>query len=422
MAKKMTMHVITGTHWDREWRHTAEQSKLRLMDLIDSILDILDKDPEYNSFILDGGTIVLEDYFTVRPEMKEKVKSLIEAKKLFIVSWYTLPETYTVAPESLIRNLQMGTEMAKKYGGAMRAGYTATGYGQTSQLPQIYEGFGIKTAMFYRGTNKYELPPLFKWESKDGTQIFVHKTCDEVTRTNWYFYVYDLIALGKGTKDLSFNYDKNNVPVHLCDNVLYEKAVKQTVDTPKFDNSEEGLKKALKNITDQAMQYKIGDHLLALNMEDNAEPHPLHTQMVNAMNSVSDDIEITTIEKDEDRYNIAIDNINKFNLNDRINIILGDALETEIYDQYDLIFIDASKGNNINFFNKYSKNLKSYGIIITDNLLFHGLVRDENLIQTKNQRGIVRKIKQFIEFLDNNFEFETEFLDVGDGIAISRRK
>ena len=116
MAKKMTMHVITGTHWDREWRHTAEQSKLRLMDLIDSILDILDKDPEYNSFILDGGTIVLEDYFTVRPEMKEKVKSLIEAKKLFIVSWYTLPETYTVAPESLIRNLQMGTEMAKEYG------------------------------------------------------------------------------------------------------------------------------------------------------------------------------------------------------------------------------------------------------------------------------------------------------------------
>jgi len=300
MAKKMTMHVITGTHWDREWRHTAEQSKLRLMDLIDSILDILDKDPEYNSFILDGGTIVLEDYFTVRPEMKEKVKSLIEAKKLFIVSWYTLPETYTVAPEALIRNLQMGTEMAKEYGGAMRAGYTATGYGQTSQLPQIYEGFGIKTAMFYRGTNKYELPPLFKWEAKDGTQIFVHKTCDEVTRTNWYFYVYDLIALGKGTKDLSFNYDKENVPVHLCDNVLYEKAVKQTVDTPKFDNSEEGLKKALKNITDQAMQYKIGDHLLALNMEDNAEPHPLHTQMVNAMNGVSDDIEI--IQDDMDSY------------------------------------------------------------------------------------------------------------------------
>lgn len=300
MAKKMTMHVITGTHWDREWRHTAEQSKFRLADLVDSILDILEKDPEYNSFILDGGTIVLEDYFTVRPEMKEKVKSFIKAKRLFIVNWYTLPETYTVAPEALIRNLQVGTKMAKEFGGAMRAGYTATGYGQTSQLPQIYENFAIKTAMFYRGTNKYELPPLFKWEAKDGTQILVHKTFDEVTRTNWYFYVYDLIALGKGTKDLSFTYDRKNVPVHLCDDVLYEKAPKQTIDTPDFDSSREGLTKALKNITDQAMQYKIGSHLLALNIEDNAEPHPMHTEMVKAMNSVSDDIEI--IQDDMDTY------------------------------------------------------------------------------------------------------------------------
>ena len=309
MAKELTMHVITGTHWDREWRHTAEQSKLRLMDLVDSILDILDKDPEYNSFILDGGTIVLEDYFTIRPEKKDKIKALIEAKKLFIVNWYTLPETYTVAPEALIRNLQVGTKMAKEFGGAMRAGYTATGYGQTSQLPQIYEGFGIKTAMFYRGTNKYELPPLFKWEAKDGTGIFVHKTFDEVTRTNWYFYVYDLIALGKGTKDLSFTYKKENAPVHLCDSVLYEKAVKQTIDTPTFDNSEEGLKKALENIKNQVLQYKIGNHLLALNMEDNAEPHPMHTEMVRAMDKVSDDIHI--IQDNMDSYMDTIIEENK---------------------------------------------------------------------------------------------------------------
>ena len=137
---------------------------------------------------------------------------------------------------------------------------------------------------------------------------------------------------------------------------------------------------------------------------------------------VNDDIRITTIEKDVKRYNIALDNINKFNLNNKINIILGDALETEIDGMYDFIFIDASKGNNINFFNKYKKNLDGCGIIITDNLLFHGLVRDESLVKTRNQRGIVRKIKQFVEFLDNNNEFETEYLDIGDGIAISRRK
>ena len=137
---------------------------------------------------------------------------------------------------------------------------------------------------------------------------------------------------------------------------------------------------------------------------------------------VDSDIKITTIEKDVKRYNVAVNNIKKFNLEDRINIILGDALDVQIDGKYDLIFIDASKGNNINFFNKYSVNLKDYGIIVTDNLLFHGLVRDESLVKTKNQRGIVRKIKQFIEFLDNNSSFETKYLDVGDGIAISRRK
>lgn len=137
---------------------------------------------------------------------------------------------------------------------------------------------------------------------------------------------------------------------------------------------------------------------------------------------VSDDIKITTIEKDEKRYNIAVENINKFDLQDRINIILGDALDSKIDGKFDLIFIDASKGNNINFFNKYKTNLKYNGIIITDNLLFHGLVKDESLAKTRNQRGIVRKIKQFVEFLDTNEEFETEYLDIGDGIAISRRK
>lgn len=137
---------------------------------------------------------------------------------------------------------------------------------------------------------------------------------------------------------------------------------------------------------------------------------------------VNDDITVTTIEKDEVRYNEAVKNIHKFNLDERINIILDDALNTVIDDKFDLIFIDASKGNNINFFKKYSSNLTSYGIIITDNLFFHGLVNDESLIKTKNQRGIVRKIKEFITFLNENNDFITEYISVGDGIAISKRK
>lgn len=136
---------------------------------------------------------------------------------------------------------------------------------------------------------------------------------------------------------------------------------------------------------------------------------------------VSDDINITTIEKDKDRYDIAVNNIEKFNLEDRINIILGDAVDTKIDNKYDLVFIDAAKEKNIFFFEKYKHNLSDCGIIITDNLFFHGLVNDESLIKTKNQRGIVNKIKNFISFLDNNTEFKTEYISVGDGISISEK-
>jgi len=137
---------------------------------------------------------------------------------------------------------------------------------------------------------------------------------------------------------------------------------------------------------------------------------------------VNSNIKIVTIEKDVDRYNIARGNIEKFNLERQIDIILGDARDTLIEGEFDLIFIDASKGNNINFFKKYSANLSKYGIIITDNLFFHGLVKNEELIKTKNQRGIVRKIKEFISFLDNNSLFVTEYISVGDGLSISIKK
>ncbi len=136
---------------------------------------------------------------------------------------------------------------------------------------------------------------------------------------------------------------------------------------------------------------------------------------------VDDNIKVTTIEKDEKRYKEAVKNIQKLNLQNRINLIFEDALTTKITDAYDLIFIDASKGHNIDFFQKYKENLKENGVIITDNLSFHGLVEDETLAVTKNQRSIVKKIKNFINFLDNNKEFKTIYINVGDRISISKR-
>ena len=140
------------------------------------------------------------------------------------------------------------------------------------------------------------------------------------------------------------------------------------------------------------------------------------------MASVDNDIKITSIERDKVRYDIAIKNIEEANLSNRINAIYADALDIEIKENYDLIFIDAAKSKSIEFFNKYKNLLKPNGSIVTDNLDFHGLREKKNEIKNRNTRQLMNKIDKYIEFLNENKEFKTSFLKVGDGISISKIK
>jgi len=133
-------------------------------------------------------------------------------------------------------------------------------------------------------------------------------------------------------------------------------------------------------------------------------------------------VKITTIERDHERYLEALKNIKKFNLESRITLIYNDAELVEFDNEFELIFIDAAKGKNKTFFEKFSKNLSENGYIVTDNINFHGYVnKDESEIKTRNLRGLVRKIKEYIEFLKGNNEYKTEFYDLGDGIAVSQK-
>lgn len=134
-------------------------------------------------------------------------------------------------------------------------------------------------------------------------------------------------------------------------------------------------------------------------------------------------VKITTIERDHERYLEAVKNVKKLGLEDRITLIFNDALETTIEGKFDLIFIDAAKGQNIRFFEKFEPNLTDHGVIITDNIDFHGLVqKDVESIQSRNLRGLIRKIREYIDYLKNNPKYDVEFLKVGDGIAVARKK
>ena len=134
-------------------------------------------------------------------------------------------------------------------------------------------------------------------------------------------------------------------------------------------------------------------------------------------------VKITTIERDRERYLEAVKNVKKMGLEDRITLIFNDALETSVEGKFDLIFIDAAKGQNIRFFEKFEPNLTDHGVIITDNIDFHGLVqKDVESIQSRNLRGLIRKIREYIDYLKNNPKYDVEFLKVGDGIAVARKK
>ena len=136
---------------------------------------------------------------------------------------------------------------------------------------------------------------------------------------------------------------------------------------------------------------------------------------------VKDDVEVVTIERDKERYNEAVNNINSMNLDSRITIYNEDALLFETCDRFDLIFIDAAKSQYIKFFEKNKNNLNDNGVIISDNLSFHGMVEHPELTHNRNTKQLVGKIRKYVDFLKNNEEFQTTFYDIGDGISVSKK-
>lgn len=130
---------------------------------------------------------------------------------------------------------------------------------------------------------------------------------------------------------------------------------------------------------------------------------------------------VTTIERDEERYKIAVENINKSNYKNQINIILSDALDVNLTEKYDLIFIDAAKGKNKEFIDKFKKNLKTNGFIIIDNMDFHGLVGKSSEIKKRRLRSLIRKIESFIEYMEDQTEFKVSKINVGDGLYLLER-
>lgn len=185
--KKTQCHFISNTHWDREWRFSARRTQHMLGYMLDMLLDILDKHPDYRHFHLDSQTMPVQDYLEVYPEKKEKLKKYITEGRIAVGPWFCLPDEFTVGSEALIRNLLLGHRIGAEMGGISKTGYSPFGWGQISQLPQIYAGFGINFASFYRGINEYCAPKSeFYWQSPDGTRIYASRLGKRPRYNIWY--------------------------------------------------------------------------------------------------------------------------------------------------------------------------------------------------------------------------------------------
>jgi alpha-mannosidase len=167
----LTIHVVSHTHWDREWYLPFELFRVKLVRLIDRLLQILAADPAYAHFTLDGQTVVLEDYLEVRPERAADLRGYVEQGRLLVGPWYVLPDEFLVSGEALIRNFLRGGQIAAGFGGGMPVGYIPDPFGHISQMPQILRGFGMDWAVFWRGFGSDARGVEFWWEGPDGTRI-----------------------------------------------------------------------------------------------------------------------------------------------------------------------------------------------------------------------------------------------------------
>jgi len=171
--------VVSHTHWDREWYLTYHQFRAKLIHVVGQALDLLERQTEFRHFLLDGQSIVLEDYLEIHPEGAARVKRQVEQGGLSVGPWYVLADEFLVSGESTLRNLQLGHKIAAAYGGVQKVGYMPDSFGHIAQLPQILTGVGIDSFIYTRG-NGDEIESLgheYRWRAPDGSEVLAVNQC-----------------------------------------------------------------------------------------------------------------------------------------------------------------------------------------------------------------------------------------------------
>lgn len=348
--QKRKVHIVTYTHWDREFRWEFERTRMKLVDCIDHLLEIMDQNDDYRSFLFDGQLTLLEDYLEIRPENREKLKALIQAGRMEIGPWYTLADCAPIQGESVIRNILYGMEKSKEYGSVLKCGYNVFSFGQIGQLPQIYANFGIDTILFYKymdpRKSKYH---EFIWEAPDGTRALASRLGKEA-RWNFFFAGHIPIVYNKDAwdKDWQYRWGELGKVFHTADpegyGWFYEILDPET--SYHKENLRIGMDRALKTVEGTAAP----DTVLMFEGTDFTEPHPLTSEIIKELQKeYGDEIEIvhSTLTDYMDELKDALKD------NKELNVVKGPmrdgpvgSIHTDVFSIHPEIMIENSHAEN----------------------------------------------------------------------------
>lgn len=326
------MNLIINTHWDREYRWSFRETQYRLVEAVDELIDIMQKDEGFAYFHTDSQVSMIDDYLQMRPERTEEVKKLIKEGRILTGPWYTLPAEFLVSGEALTRNLLLGHKISGDLGKTMKVAHNIFSWGQVSQLPQLYRLLGMDTITFYRGVNQTEMDTLeFRWKGADDKESLV-LTFGAYHRLNFWRFVYKPYILGGSrmigdSLKLAFSRDDlgNAYMTQMCGESLVENNHWLTNQEPVRDL--EAAKAGLQTLIDTVIDKSSTDELLFFQGFDQENPDPIVTELLDRLNETIEDgkIEIASL---EDYVKKVRSKISK-EMYDALPIRSGEMLEVE---------------------------------------------------------------------------------------------
>lgn len=287
---KRIYHVISNTHWDREWRYPYQKNRQMLVKMMDNLLDILENEADYKAFHLDSQSVVLTDYLEVRPGKKEQISKFVKEERLFIGPWFILPDEFMVSGENLIRNLLLGHKICREFGRVSKVGYSPFSWGQISQLPQIYTGFGIDVILFYRGMNSLDSPKAeFLWEGADGTIVLASRF-STMPRYNFYFYVYRPVIHNETPDMVAHPWDNHEISFHLTDpeRVKHDYAMIEAEDGYYKENIQPWVQKLI----DEQINDFTTPHVIWMEGHDSSGPNRKTVKIIRDIQKIMPDVDV----------------------------------------------------------------------------------------------------------------------------------